>query len=96
VLICEPVRHPTLLSQSERRFERKRTREIRLEHSDQTNGAVGAAVGGGIGTAVGASLSNPSLNREGGALLLGSIGAIAGGFLGRDFPLIHGKVIYKR
>jgi hypothetical protein len=52
--------------------------------------------GVGWGATVGASLSNPSLNREGEALLLGSIGAIAGGFFGRDFPLIHGKVIYKR
>jgi len=31
-----------------------------------------------------------------GAFLLGGGGAIIGGFVGRDFPIFHGKVIYKR
>jgi len=96
VLVCEPVRRPTLMGPGEFRFDRKRVREVRLEHSDDANTAVGAAVGAGVGATVGASLSPRSLTSGGSALLLGGIGGIAGGFFGRDFPILHGKIIYKR
>jgi hypothetical protein len=81
---------------SERVYERKRLREVRVEHSDAANMATGAAIGGGIGAAIGASAGNGSLTRGGTALLLGTGGAIISGIFGRDFPVAHGKVVYRR
>jgi len=80
----------------ERVYPRKRIREVRLEHSDAANTAIGAAIGGGIGVAVGASVGNGTLTRGGGTLLLGGIGALVGGAFGRDFPVAHGKVVYRQ
>jgi hypothetical protein len=97
-LICEHIlRGPRgAFVPRERVYERKRIREVRLEHSDAANIATGAAIGGGIGAALGASAGNGTLTRGGGALLLGTGGAIVGGLFGRDFPVVHGKVIYRR
>lgn len=77
-------------------YERSKVREVRLEHSEAANMLTGAAIGGGIGAAVGAGSGNGTLTRGGGALLIGGIGAIVGGSFGSAFPVIHGKVIYKR
>jgi hypothetical protein len=77
-------------------YERKKIREVRLEHSDRSNAATGAAIGGGIGATLGAANDNGTLTREGGALLLGTVGALIGGSFGRDFPIFHGKMIYRR
>jgi hypothetical protein len=96
MLVCEPIRRASLLATGEIRVDRQRIREIRLEHSDDANAAAGAAIGAGVGAAVGASANRPSLTRGGGALLFGGAGAIIGGSAGRDFPILHGKVIYKR
>lgn len=96
VLICQPAQHSILTGPGEISFDRARVREVRLERSDHTNTAVGAAIGAGFGAAVGASARNPSLTPGGSALLLGGAGSIIGGFVGRDFPILHGKVIYKR
>lgn len=97
-LVCEHILHGPrgAFIPSERVYERKRIREVRLEHSDAANMATGAAIGGGIGAAVGASAGNGTLTRGGGALLLGAGGALIGGAFGRDFPVAHGKVIYRR
>lgn len=97
-LVCQRIQHGSrrAFSPSERVYERKRIREVRLEHSDVANMATGAAIGGGIGAAVGASAGNGTLTRGGGALLLGGIGALVGGSFGRDFPVTHGKVLYRR
>jgi hypothetical protein len=94
-LVCEHIMHGPrgLIVPSEYVYERKRIREVRLEHSDAANMATGAAIGGGVGAAIGASKGS---DREGGALLIGGIGALVGGAFGRDFPIIHGKVIYHR
>jgi hypothetical protein len=77
-------------------YPRDKIRDVRLEHSDAANVATGAAIGGGIGAAIGASAHNQSLTRPGGALLFGTGGAIIGGFFGKDFPITHGKTIYRR
>jgi hypothetical protein len=77
-------------------YERKKIREVRLEHSDRSNAATGAVIGGGIGATLGATRGNGTLTPEGGALLLGTTGALIGGAFGRDFPIFHGKVIYRR
>jgi hypothetical protein len=89
-LVCEHILHGPrgAFIPSEYVHERKRIRKVRLEHSDAANMATGAAIG--------ASSSNGSLTRGGGALLLGGVGALVGGIFGRDFPVIHGKVIYRR
>jgi hypothetical protein len=93
-LMCELVHQR--IRRGEMTFNRKLVREVRLEHSDQANTAIGASLGGGVGMTVGASLVNPSLDRAAGALVLGTVGALVGGVFGRDFPIFHGKVIYKR
>ena len=97
-LVCEHILHGPrgAFIPSEYVYEREKIREVRLEHSDAANIATGAAIGGGIGAAVGAGNGNGTLTRGGGALLLGTGGAIIGGFIGRDFPVAHGKVVYRR
>jgi hypothetical protein len=77
-------------------YERSKVREVRLEHSEATNTVAGAGIGAGIGAALGASANNGTLTRGGSTLLLGGIGALIGGSFGRDFPVIHGKVVYQR
>ncbi|HEX9112296.1 MAG TPA: hypothetical protein VF845_12520 [Terriglobales bacterium] len=77
-------------------YERSRVREVRLEHSEGANTMAGAGIGAGIGAALGASTNNGTLTRGGGALLLGGIGALVGGSFGSEFPVIHGKVVYRR
>ena len=77
-------------------YQRKEVREVRLEHRNVSNMAMGAAVGGGIGAAAGAAKGGGPLTRGGGALLIGSIGALVGGTMGKEFPILHGKVIYRR
>jgi hypothetical protein len=79
-------------------YERKKIREVRLEHSDASNMAVGAAIGAVVGGALGAAGSADTHVRARVTLglLLGGGGAVIGGFLGRDFPIRHGKVIYCR
>ena len=97
-LVCSIHRRgPIPTFSSVRRYDRRRVREVRLEYSEAADTALGAAVGGGAGAIVGAAAGgNGTITRGGGALLLGGIGAIIGGAFGRDFPLAHGRVIYKR
>ncbi len=97
-LACDHVFHGPrgAFTPLERVYERNKIREVRLEHSDRANMATGAAIGGGVGAAIGASSGNGGLTRGGTALLLGTGGAIIGGFFGRDFPVMHGKVVYRR
>jgi hypothetical protein len=77
-------------------YERRRVREVRLERSEAANTMAGAGIGAGIGAALGASSNNGTLTRGGGALLIGGLGALVGGSFGREFPVIHGKVVYRR
>ena len=97
-MVCEHTLHGPrgAFFPSERVYERRKIREVRLEHSDTANIATGAAIGGGIGAAIGANASNGTLTRGGSALLLGTGGALIGGIFGRDFPVTHGTVIYRR
>jgi hypothetical protein len=77
-LVCEPTQCGPFFGPHEIAFNRKYIREVRWEHSDDANTAVGTTVG----AAVGASVGNSSLNGGGGALLFGGAGAIIGGFAG--------------
>jgi len=96
-LVCEPVSYsPFYRGPTELLFDRKRVREVRLEHSDETNSAIGAAVGGGTGAIIGAVGHSDTITRGGGALLLGGIGSLIGGSFNKEFPITHGKVVYKR
>jgi hypothetical protein len=97
-LVCDHVLHGPrgTFIPSERVYQRNNIREVRLEHSDGANTATAAALGGGVGTALGASTRSHTLTRGAGILLLGGIGALIGGSFGKDFPVIHGKVVYRR
>ena len=96
-LICERIPHGLIrVGPSEVRFDRRSTREVRLEHNDTANRLTAAAIGTGAGAALGASNNSGSLTRGGSALLLGGIGAIVGGFVGEEFHPLPGRVIYQR
>ncbi len=57
VLVCERVLFGTsrLFLRPEAIYRRKLISEVRLEHSEASNIAVGAAIGGGVGAAMGAA-----------------------------------------
>jgi hypothetical protein len=93
-LACRRLYRSLRLS-SEIVFDRQSVREVRLERSDEANGAVVAAIGAGAGAAVGASNGSGTSTREGGAILLGGIGAIVGWFIGNEFHVLRGKSIYR-
>ncbi len=97
-LVCERIlRGPSrVFIPPEAIYDRKRVREVHLENSDAVNTAAGVAIGAGAGAALGALNGNGAVTRGGGALLLGGIGGIVGGFAGRDFPIVHGRVVYRR
>lgn len=79
-------------------FRRDAVRQVRLEHDEVDNAAstvLGAMLGTAIGGAVGYNVGATSKN-VGGAFLLGGLGALVGGFVGHNFPLLHGRVIYQR
>ena len=97
-LVCERILRGTsrVLIPAEAVYQRDKVREVRLEHGDDANIAIGAAIGGGVGAAIGASVHSSAPTRPGSALLLGTGGAIIGGFFGRDSPITHGKVVYRR
>ncbi len=97
-LYCEMRQHARFATvDSGRHYDRKRIREVRVEHSEDGDAAVGALVGAGTGAAIGATVpGNGTLTRGGRELLLGGIGGIVGGFIGRDFPVAHGRVVYRR
>jgi hypothetical protein len=80
-------------------YERSRVREVRLKHGetvDAVNVLIGGAIGAGIGAGFGATANNGTLTRGGSALVVGTAGAVAGGVLARFFPVLRGKVIFRR
>ena len=95
-LECELVLHgpSRIFLPSDAVYNRKRILEVRVEHSEDSNVLIGAAIGGGIGAGLGAART--PAERGAGALIFGLSGAALGGLLGRDFPIFHGKVIYRR
>src|SRR3989442_2953949 len=79
-LVCElPADHRIPFGPFQLTFDRRSIREVRLEHSEAADAALGAAIGGGVGAAVGASQKPETLTRGGGAILLGAIGGLVGG-----------------
>ncbi|MBZ5701584.1 MAG: hypothetical protein LAN84_07025 [Acidobacteriia bacterium] len=81
---------------SELKFERRKIRQVRLEHDPSVNSLAGMAIGMGTGAALGAAAGGKTLTRGGGAILMGGIGALFGGVYGMFFPVVHKKVVYKR
>lgn len=77
-------------------FRRQDIIEVRLEHSVPTNVLTGVAIGAGAGAGLGAANGSGTLTRGGSALLGGLIGGLVGGVIGRNSPLFHRGVIYKR
>jgi hypothetical protein len=100
VLVCERILYGTsrLFIPPEAVYKRKLVREVRLEHTDASNIAFGAAIGGAVGGALGAAGTGDThaQARVAAGLLVGMGGAVVGGLMGRDFPVRHGKVIYRR
>jgi hypothetical protein len=78
-------------------FRRQNVRQVRMERTE-TSMLAGAAIGAGVGAAAGASVDpqRSGYTRGGSAFLLGGIGGIIGGFVGKDLPFLHGKVVYQR
>ena len=76
-------------------FSRDAVQELRLEHRAGSI-AAGAAIGTVAGAVTGANTGSGSLTPSGGAVVLGGIGALVGGLVGRSTSFIHGKVIYRR
>ena len=95
-LTCLPAHPSPIVGRRALRFERSKVREVRLEHSDAANLLIGGAVGAGTGAAIGTAVGDRGYTKEGRALLLGAIGGLIGGSLGREFPIRHGKKVYRR
>jgi hypothetical protein len=95
-LVCQVLLHgpSRIFLPSEAVYSRKKILDVRIEHSEDSNVLAGAAIGGGVGAGLGAATF--STGRGAGALLFGLGGAAIGGLVGRDFPVFHGKVIYRR
>ena len=74
---------------------RAQIHQVRIEKVEASTMA-GAAIGAGAGAALGASSSNGTLTRQGSTLLGAGIGGLIGGTFGRQFPLLHGEVVYQR
>ena len=95
-LICLPAHPSPILGRRELRFERSKVREVRLEHSDALNMLIGGSVGAGAGALTGVVAGDRGYTKEGRALLLGAIGGLLGGTFGQEFPIHHGKKVYRR
>src|SRR2546422_9138484 len=90
-LVCElPADHRIPFGPSQLTFDRQSIREVRLEHGEAADAALGAAIGGGVGAAVGASQKPQTLTRGGGAIRLGAICGLVGGVFWRGFPIPRG------
>ena len=95
-LVCERLpRGPIWFGPSELKFSRRIIHEVRLEHSDCANAAVGTAVGAGVGFAVGTGLPSRGGSRLVSGGFLGILFGAIGHAFGSDFPISHGAVIYK-
>jgi uncharacterized protein YcfJ len=93
-LVCDPRTQGGFL-RPPIQLPRELVREVRIERVEASTVA-GAAIGAGAGAALGASSGNGTLTRGGSALLGGGIGGLIGGTFSRQFPFLHGKVVYER
>lgn len=89
-----PFPHPYPGRQAEYVFQRSLIQEVRLEHSEATNGLIGIGIGGAMGAGIGAARFDQA--RAGGALIFGLAGVAIGEAIGRTHPLFHRKIIYRR
>lgn len=93
-LVCSPrtqgrfLRPPIVLP-------RAQIRQVRLERAE-ASALAGTAIGAATGAAVGASSGNGTLTRGGSALLGAGIGGLIGGTFSRQFPFLHGEVVYQK
>ena len=74
---------------------RAQIRQVRIERAE-ASALAGTAIGAGAGAALGANSGNGALTREGSTLLGAGIGGLIGGTFGRQFPFLHGDVVYER
>ncbi|MFZ0637989.1 MAG: hypothetical protein WA755_08820 [Candidatus Acidiferrales bacterium] len=80
----------------EMKIDRASVREVRYEHMDHGNPAIGVAVGGALGAAVGSAVGVGVKAHIAGALIFGTIGAGLGAMMAANMPIFHRKVIYRR
>ena len=79
-------------------FDRQRIRQVRLEHSGR-NVALGTLIGIGAGAGIGYASSrnsNDAETRVYGPIGLAILGGLVGGLIMGKFPILHGKVVYRR
>ncbi len=76
-------------------LQRAQIREVRIERTD-ASAVAGAAIGAGAGATLGATSGNGTLTRGGAALLGAGIGGLIGGVFGKQFPFLHGEVVYQK
>lgn len=80
-----------------RMFRREEVRRIRFEdkaESTLAGGLIGMGVGVGVGALRGGGTSG--YTRGGTEFVLGGIGALIGGAIGHEAPMVHGRLIYER
>lgn len=94
-LVCSFIdRGPVRMNARQTTFRRAKVREVRLEHSDDANGAaLGAIVGGTTATA--AAVNNPAARKFSG-VVGGVMGFWIGDTFGRTFHVLRGRTIYRR
>lgn len=91
-----PIPYPPAPPPDPAVFRRKDVIEVRLEHSVAVNVLTGVGIGAGVGAGLGAANGNGTLTRGGSALLGGLILGLVGGVVGRNAPIFHRGVIFKR
>ena len=74
---------------------RAQIHEVRIERADASM-AAGAAIGAGAGATLGATSGNGTLTRGGSTLLGAGIGGLIGGVFGKQFPFLHGEIVYQK
>ena len=91
-----PIPYPPASRSGLAVYRREDVLEVRLEHSVPVNELTGVGIGAAAGAGAGAANDSGTLTRGGGALLGGLIGGLIGGVIGRNSPIFHRGVIFKR
>jgi len=97
-LFCEQASRSPFFEPREIRFERTEIRRVSIEYFRDGNAAKGALVGMGVGATLGAVSGDQADGRSrlGGAIIVGTIGAVFGSMFARSFRTVHSQVIYQQ